>query len=170
MQLTHTSFILSDIPPQLLAAPHVLDPTLRVNPFYPYSRQHAPSSHLFSNVDDMNRYAQVQLDQGRSPALRVVPASAYQQMWTSEIATNMDSPWEKTLGLGWFLGDYHGHRLVGHGGGDTGFACGVIMAPNDGIAVVVMQNREVNAEELAFTIMALLLSLDDHHAVLPIAR
>jgi len=170
MHLTHTSFMLSDIPPQLLAAPHVLDPTLRVNPFYPYSRQHAPSSHLLSNVDDMNRYALVQLDQGRSPALRIIPAAAYQRMWRSEIATNMQSPWEKTLGLGWFLGDYNDHQLVGHGGGDTGFASEFIMAPDDGIAVVIMQNREVNAEELAFQIMALLLGAADNANSKPAAH
>jgi CubicO group peptidase (beta-lactamase class C family) len=170
MQLHHTSFKLKDIATDILASPHVIDPganKVKVNSYYPYSRLHAPSSHLLSNVDDMNRYALVQLDQGITPQSRVLPASAYKIMWTPEIPTNMQSKWEKNLGLGWFLGDHDGHRLVGHGGGDTGFACGFIMAPEDGIAVVVMENREDSAEDIAFEVMALLLKAERDQPTAP---
>jgi len=170
MQLQHTSFKLKDIAAGILASPHVIDAgtnRVKVSSYYPYSRLHAPSSHLLSNVDDMNRYAFVQLDQGITAQSSVLPASAFKVMWTPEIATNMQSKWEKNLGLGWFLGDHNGHRLVGHGGGDTGFACGFIMAPDDGIAVVVMENREDSAEDLAFEVMALLLKAEHDQPATP---
>lgn len=155
--MKHSSFLLSDIPPASLASPHEVDETTTVSPDFPYSRQHAPSSHLFSNVQDMNRFAMAQLNRGRLGDVEILPASAYDVMWHPEIATTLYSPWEKTLGLGWFLGEDKGHRLVGHGGGDTGFSCGVVMAPDDGMAVIVMINRLESAEDVAFTVMDMLL-------------
>jgi CubicO group peptidase (beta-lactamase class C family) len=159
--MQHTSFSLQDIPADTLAQPHTLDPDLRVNAYFPYSRQHAPSSHLFSNVDDMNRFALAQLNQGQLGGMRILPPAVYQTMWGPEIDTAIESPWEKQLGLGWFIGDHAGHHLVGHGGGDIGFACGFIMAPEDGLAVVVMTNRAISAEDISYQVMAWLLEAED---------
>lgn len=155
--MQHSSFLLSDIPAERRAAPHEVDPTPRVSPAYPYTRPHAASSHLFSNVSDMSRFALVQLDQGRSDKPHVASAADYITMWTPEISTAMPSPWEKQLGLGWFLGGSPGHRLVGHAGGDTGFGSEVILAPDDGAAVVVMINRDYPVEEIGYQVMRWLL-------------
>lgn len=157
--MMHTSFMVRDIPPELLAAPHGYGP--KVNSFFPYSRQHAPSSHLFSNVDDMLRYALAQLNQGQLGETRILPAIAYGEMWTAQGDTNLPSPWERKVGLGWFLGGQEGPRLVGHGGMDIGFGCGFIMAPDDGLAVVVMVNREYPAEEFSYQVMAWLLEAEE---------
>ena len=43
-----------------------------VNSFFPYSRQHAPSSHLFSNVDDMSRFALAHVNQGQLGEARIL--------------------------------------------------------------------------------------------------
>lgn len=157
--MTRSSFLLRDIPPASLAAPHVLNKnTLTVNRFFPYSRQHAPSSHLFSTVDDMNRFALAHLRYGELDGVRVLPASAYAEMWSPQIHTNMPSPWEQQLGLGWFLGEVDGHRVRGHAGGDTGFAGELMLAPDDGVAVVAMVNREFYVEEFSTQIMHWLLT------------
>lgn len=155
--MTHTSFLLRDIPAAVLAAPHVQNPALGVSSYFPYSREHAPSSHLFSSLDDMNRFAIAQLQRGRIDNVQLLPASAYDAMWSPEIATNLPSPWEKNLGLGWFLGMNNGHRLTGHAGGDTGFASEFIMAPDDGLSILVMVNREYMVEDFSFSIMQWLL-------------
>jgi CubicO group peptidase (beta-lactamase class C family) len=159
--MQHTSFMLQDIPADTLAAPHVLDPNLKINDYFPYSRQHAPSSHLLSSVEDMSRFALAQLNQGQLGTKRIVSAAAYQSMWGPEIDTTIDSPWERKIGLGWFLGEHDGHHLVGHGGGDIGFACGFIMAPDDGLAVVVMTNRQVSAEDISYQVMVWLLEAEE---------
>jgi hypothetical protein len=78
-------------------------------------------------------------------------------MWAPEIATSLPSPWEKQLGLGWFLGALAQHRLVGHAGGDTGFAVETILAPDDGVAIVAMVNREFMVEDFSTSIMRWLL-------------
>jgi CubicO group peptidase (beta-lactamase class C family) len=156
--MKHTSFMVRDIPPELLAAPHVSGP--KVNSYFPYSRQHAPSSHLFSNVDNMLEYALAQLNQGQLGEMKILPAAAYEEMWAPQGDTNLPSPWERKVGLGWFLGGQEGHRLVGHGGADIGFGCGFIMAPDDGLAVVVMVNREYAAENFSYEVMESLLEAE----------
>lgn len=155
--MAHSSFLLADIPPSTLAAPHVLNKTISINRYFPYSREHAPSSHLFSNLEDMNRFANAQLQRGHVGTTQLVPAAAYDAMWSPEIATNLPSPWEKNLGLGWFLGVNDGHRLVGHAGGDTGYASEFILAPDDSLSILVMVNREFMVEDFAFMIMQWLL-------------
>jgi CubicO group peptidase (beta-lactamase class C family) len=64
------------------------------------------------------------------------------------------------VGLGWFLGEQDGRRLVGHGGMDIGFGCGFIMAPDDGLAVIVMVNRDHPAEEFSYQVMDWLLEAE----------
>ncbi|HSC75707.1 MAG TPA: serine hydrolase domain-containing protein [Pseudomonadales bacterium] len=158
LKMTHSSFLLRDVQSELLAAPHIVNPMLTVNSYFPYSREHAASSHLFSNVNDMNRFALTQLNRGELDGVRILPTSAYNIMWTPQIDTALPSPWEKTLGLGWFLGGPAGHHMVGHAGGDTGFSCEVIMVPDEGTAIVVMVNREYPLEDFAYQIMQWLLA------------
>ena len=158
LKMTHSSFLLHDVQTKLLAAPHVVNPTLAVNSYFPYSREHAASSHLFSNVNDMNRFALAQLNRGALDGVRILPTSAYNIMWAPEIDTALPSPWEKQLGLGWFLGGTAEHQMVGHAGGDTGFSCEVIMVPDQGLAIVVMTNREYPLEDFSYQIMQWLLA------------
>jgi hypothetical protein len=61
----------------------------------------------------MNRFALAQLNRGELDGVRILPTSAYNIMWSPEIATALPSPWEKKLGLGWFLGGPSG---ASHGG------------------------------------------------------
>jgi CubicO group peptidase (beta-lactamase class C family) len=42
LQMTHSSFLLRDAQTELLAAPHVVNPTLTVNSYFPYSRRACP--------------------------------------------------------------------------------------------------------------------------------
>jgi CubicO group peptidase (beta-lactamase class C family) len=160
--MLHTSFQLSDIPPRMLATPHLLDPNIKVNPYFPYSRQHAPSSLLLSNVDDMMRFALAQMNRGELDGVRIVDASAYKTMWHAEIPTAIESPWERNVGIGWFMGEHGKHFLVGHGGGDVGFGCGFVMAPDEGLAVIAMINRSASAEDISYKVMAMLLEDEDH--------
>lgn len=152
--MQHTSFMVKDIPPELLAGPHDHGQPLN---FFPYSRQYAPSSTLLSNVTDMSRYALAQLNLGQLGETRILPATAYEEMWTPQIDSSLGGEWEKEAGLGWFLGEQKGHRLVGHGGDDWGFSCGFIMAPDDGLAVILMGNRQYSTEAFSYYVMQWLL-------------
>jgi CubicO group peptidase (beta-lactamase class C family) len=89
--------------------------------------------------------------------MRILPAAAYEEMWAPQGDANVPSLWVEKAGLGWFIGSGAGHRLVGHGGEDIGFTCGFLMAPDDGLAVIVMANREYSADGFAYRVMQRLL-------------
>lgn len=95
--MKHTTFLVREVEPELLAAPHLSK--TRVNSYFPYSRQHAPSSHLFSNVEDMSRYALAQLNQGQLGETRILPVTAYEEVWAPYGDPDFSSLWEKRWGL-----------------------------------------------------------------------
>ena len=153
--MQHTSFMVRDIPPELLATPHKFGP--KVNSYYPYSRQHAPSSHLLSNVDDMNRFALAQLNRGQLEGIRILPATAYEEMWGTTCALNITTPPDTGYGLGWGIGELAGHRMIDHGGLDIGFHSEFLMAPDEGLSVIIMANRDYETWDLQIQVMQWLL-------------
>lgn len=158
LEMKHTSFMVQHIPPELLAAPHVQQGAQTgVNSFFPYSRQHAPSSHLLSNVADMNRFALAQLNRGQLGEVRILPAAAYEEMWGTTYEYNLPSPPETGYGLGWGIGELAGHRMIDHGGLDIGFHSEFLMAPDDGLSIIIMANRDYDSWDLQIQVMQWLL-------------
>jgi hypothetical protein len=43
-------------------------------------------------------------------------------------------------GIGWVLGEYHGHSTVSRAGGDTGFASNLVLIQDLKIALIVFSN------------------------------
>jgi CubicO group peptidase (beta-lactamase class C family) len=162
LDMQHTTFLVRDVPPESLAAPHVVQDNteLAVNSYFPYSRQHAPSSHLFSNVEDMTCYALALLDSGQLGEASILPATACEEMWstTHEIDVCLQND---NYGLGWCVGDRAGHRVVDHGGMDVGFQSEILVAPDDGLAVVVMTNRDYGVWDLGPQVMQWLLEAEE---------
>ncbi len=64
--MKNSSYLLSDLDPAQLAAPHMYDENgnARTLDFYPYSRAHAPSGSFYSSVNDMARLAIANMNQG----------------------------------------------------------------------------------------------------------
>jgi CubicO group peptidase (beta-lactamase class C family) len=50
--------------------------------------------------------------------------------------------WQEMYGLGWFLGNYNGHRGVHHGGSSVGTLSQVFFMPDKNFAVVSFVNVE----------------------------
>jgi len=46
-----------------------------------------------------------------------------------------------TYGLGWFMKDYHGKKIIQHGGGLPGFHSKVVFVPEDSLGFVIMANQ-----------------------------
>jgi hypothetical protein len=48
-------------------------------------------------------------------------------------------------GLGWFLNDYHGVKLVHHSGGILGMVSKVVLVPEENLAMVILTNQQSGA-------------------------
>ena len=140
-----SSYLLGDVDPAKLTAPHMYDENGKAAmlDFFPYTRAHAPSGMLYSNVNDMARFAIANMNQGTLDGARVLPASAYDEMWAPQAA----SPWAEMFGptvsnyaLGWWVGEFNGHRIIGNYGTEFGFQSHFGMFPDDDMAVIAMVN------------------------------
>ncbi|MFF2015415.1 serine hydrolase domain-containing protein [Paenibacillus sp. NPDC058177] len=127
-----------------LAAPHVLRTSAGyggyVSDVFPYNRAHAPSSTLYTNIEDMCQYMLMHLNQGLAKnGYHSLQSGSYDEMWKPHAATGYGQE-KAQIGLGWFLGEYKGRRIFSHSGWDTGFLSDLILLPDENIAITVMTN------------------------------
>jgi CubicO group peptidase (beta-lactamase class C family) len=151
-----STLLMTDLDSTLLAWGHVHRGPTTVEPsnVYPYNRRHAASSTLHSNVEDMLRWAMINLRRGELDGNRILAESSYVKLWTpsrdmtAELrerarGAGIELPYESyAVGLSWFVVRYRGKRLVTHSGGDRGFRSDLYLAPDDSTAVVVMANDQ----------------------------
>lgn len=77
---------------------------------------------------------------------RVLPSEELETAWSpgrladgqpAVVQLNSDSD---GYGFGWFITRFHGHRLVTHGGGITGYSANLYHFPDDRLTVAVLSN------------------------------
>ena len=154
--MTSSTLLMTDVDSSRLAEGHHADSTGRfvLTGVYPYNRRHAGSSTLHSDVDDMLRWAAINLNRGSLDGRTILPDSAYDRLWHPErdLTTAFLKPARGAgfglpfsamqMGLGWFLPEREGRRLVWHSGGDQGFRSDLLLEPAGQAAVVVMSNSD----------------------------
>ncbi len=120
----------------------------------------APAGSIGSSVNDMSHWVMMQLDNGKYKGNQVVPASAIEQTRTpASILGNGGSIFNKghfaLYGLGWFLEEYCGRKIVSHTGGVNGFVTSVTLIPEEKLGIIVFTNTDQNAfyEALKWEIM-----------------
>ena len=141
------------------AHPHSkVDGKLQVIPFENLDNA-GPAGSINSSASDLAKWVIVQLNRGKIPGTdqRLFSEKDSQEMWTQQtvVPFNEETPEElKALrphfagyGMGWFLRDYKGRKLVGHSGGVAGFVTRVLMVPEENLGVVILTNAE---EDCAF--------------------
>jgi len=165
--MKHSTLLIRNVNAQQLVTPHVCHKSgeVTVSSVFPYNRPHAPSSTLYSTVEDMNLWALANLNRGELDGRRILQASSYDLLWTPQVDVPEppNAPYKVKVGLSWFLLEHRGHRLVGHGGSDRGFQTFLVLAPDDGVAVVMMINCSsdaFNIDSLTLKIMNLVLGLE----------
>jgi len=105
-----------------------------------------------SNVSDMSFWLKALLNKGTytqngKKAQLFSERQAY-EMWqaktilpVSERATKNDKTHFSAYGLGWFLKDYHGVKLVQHTGGILGMVSKVVLVPEENLGLVILTNQ-----------------------------
>ena len=144
--MQRSTFLRSEVPAELAASPHVGSPLTVPEGAYPYTRRHAPSSTLHSNVVEMCHWAAAHLQPAEGTP---TGASAGQSapldlrlrdlMWRPAMPVG-EPPWEEQAALGWFVGSYRGRRTLSHSGSDPGFGSRLVLVPQRRTGVVVLAN------------------------------
>jgi CubicO group peptidase (beta-lactamase class C family) len=161
-------------PGQDFAYPHSrLDGKLRVIPFVNLDNA-APAGAINSSAVDMAKWALLQLNRGKLPDRdgRIFNEAQSREMWSAQTILPISDPPSvisalepnfSEYGLGWFLRDYHGRKLVTHTGGVSGFVSRVMLVPEENLGVVILTNAE---ESGGFD--SILYHVLDHYLQLPL--
>jgi len=109
----------------------------------------APAGSISSSANDMSKWVLAQLNNGSLDDKVIIPASAIAATRTPQsIIGNGGHPFNKShfalYGLGWFLEEYAGRKIVAHTGGVNGFVTSVCLVPEEKLGIVVLTNTDAN--------------------------
>jgi CubicO group peptidase (beta-lactamase class C family) len=143
--MPNSTFLLADVPADLLAVPHLRSPGMQVNPRYPYHRADAPASFLHSTVVELCHWASAALQRGRFGEQRFLSPAGFDLMWKPVARRGTLPGLYEAMGLGWTLGHYQGARTVSHGGSGFGGTAFLLILPDENAAAVILCNEESDA-------------------------
>jgi CubicO group peptidase (beta-lactamase class C family) len=157
--LKSSTLLVREADQQLLTSPHVMESQkIAVSKTFPYNRAHAPSSTMYSSIDDMSRWAMANLNRGELDGQRILKRETIEKMWQP-----VTDAFNLKEGISWFVTEQRGHRLVVHSGGDVGFESLLVLAPDDGVGIVAMTNigaENTHLNDFVSEAMRIMLSLN----------
>ncbi len=108
-----------------------------------------PAASINSCVKDLANWLLMQLDSGRFEGKRIFPYEVLQTTTTSNTIVR-DMPATsgatfQTYGLGWFMLDYNGRKVIRHDGGADGFVTTTCFVPSLNLGITVLTNTDTNS-------------------------
>jgi len=116
----------------------------------------APAGGIDADIEDMARYALLQLGDGTLSGHQVVSAQMLAELHRPEMAVGTDwTPAAVTENLhhalGWFTANVRGLHIVYHNGANPGFRAAIVLVPASKTGVVILTNGESDAFTSAAT-------------------
>jgi CubicO group peptidase (beta-lactamase class C family) len=109
-----------------------------------------PAGSINASAEDMAKYVQYQLSQGKGPEKRLVKKDVFATMHEPQMLmgggmAGLFSNGESKMsayGLGWMISQYAGKTVVEHGGNIDGMTAEVGMIPEEKLGVVLLANAD----------------------------
>jgi CubicO group peptidase (beta-lactamase class C family) len=104
-----------------------------------------------SSAAEMAQWIRLQLGRGTYEGRKIFGADRSREMWTpNTVVSGVSESAEKfnptvhfnLYGMGWFLSDYRGRKVVTHSGGLDGMTSRVALLPEENLGVVILTNSE----------------------------
>ena len=107
-----------------------------------------PAGSINSNVTDMAQWVRLQLGGGKFGGKQIISQASITQMQAPHTIIPLEGIYAQfypeahflNYGLGWFLSDYRGRKMVEHGGAIDGMRASVALLPEEKLGVVVLGN------------------------------
>lgn len=112
---------------------------------------------LNSSVADLSKWIRLQLGRGKFDGKQIFSAERSWEMWQPYLANPISEAGSKNsptrhfsgVGMGWFVYDYHGRKIINHSGGLDGMLSYTVLIPEENTGFVIL----TNSESPAFAIM-----------------
>lgn len=104
-----------------------------------------PAASVTSNVSDLSKWVMMQLESGKYDGKQIVPKQVIMKTRESLMITgNGRGPSNhfSNYGLGWFLKDENGKKVVTHDGGANGFLSKTVLIPQEKFGFVILTNSD----------------------------
>ncbi|HEX6183355.1 MAG TPA: serine hydrolase [Pyrinomonadaceae bacterium] len=101
----------------------------------------APAGAINSSARDMAQWLRLMLGGGTFEGKRLVSEKSFEELVKPQ--TKIQGP--VSYGLGWFLRDWKGHKVVEHGGNIDGFNAQVALMPDQRLGFVMLTNVSASA-------------------------
>lgn len=105
-----------------------------------------PAASLNSNVDDLLNWVQMWLNNGSFEDQQILSPETVQEIFSAQTPLSTGSANKpggmhfRNYGLGWYLADHSGRRIIWHDGGLPGFLSKVALVPEENLGIVMMTN------------------------------
>lgn len=106
-----------------------------------------PAASVNTSVTDFLKWTQLMLNKGTWNDSIIFSKTQYYQLVSPQTmlnaghAENAGGKHFSTYGLGWFMNDYKGMKIIQHGGGLPGFHSKVVFVPEDSLGYVILANE-----------------------------
>lgn len=138
------------------SAHEIIDGKIRAIPLL-NADNYGPAGSINSNLTDMAQWLRMQMGSGLYDKKRVISAAAMAEMHTPQAmvsfprmfaempfvfnyAVLQSKPLFLTYGLGWFIQEYRGKKMIHHGGDIEGQRCQTGFIPEMNLGIVVLSN------------------------------
>jgi CubicO group peptidase (beta-lactamase class C family) len=117
----------------------------QVQPIYDYESG-KPAASIYSSVDDLAKWVRMWLDGGKWNGKQILDPRTMRACLSGQTMLGVSPVWEswgvhfRTYGLGWGLMDYAGKKVAEHNGGMPGYISKVMLVPEAGLGLVVLNN------------------------------
>lgn len=143
LTMKNSTLFFPDVDTADLASPYILNDSGEVilSTIQPYNRIHAPSSTLYSNVDDMAMWLIANLNRGSLNGKYILNETSYNVLWKPYVSMGtLPSYGDAFVGLSWFQVKPGLHKYVLHSGYDKGYQAFMALAPDNNAGVVLLAN------------------------------
>jgi len=101
---------------------------------------------IYSNVDELSIWTMLLMNNGTFKGHKIISSASLNRIMEPHIilgASNMQKQHGINFfmyGLGWFIYDYKGKKIVEHNGGMPGYISKVTMIPDEKISIIILNN------------------------------
>ncbi|MSQ94526.1 MAG: serine hydrolase [Gemmataceae bacterium] len=99
-----------------------------------------PAGNLYSSVNDQAKFLKFLFAGGKGPNGQILKKETLEQMWKIQFP---DKTKKSGFGLGFFIGDVDGTRMIRHGGAVYGFSTEFAALPDQKLGVIVCASKDV---------------------------
>ena len=153
-----------------IAMPHTLDDGNVISIPYENWDNIGGAGAINSCVNDVSKWIMLQLNRGEINGERIFSEKSSHEMWQAHTINSVSggsmSVWPSThfknYALGWSVWDYHGMKIVNHGGGYDGVITTTVLIPEKDMGFVILTNKNSSLYyALMYKILDIFLSDED---------